>query len=72
MDLKTENRSKNNIIGFVLRGKVDRLVRVIPKEHLVGLDKIVIVDEIPNKRKKILEEFTIRNRIISHAQLNYL
>lgn len=52
MNLITENRSKNRIIGFVIKRKINKLIRVIPKEHLIGLDKIIILDGIPNNRRR--------------------
>lgn len=52
MSLKIENRAKNRIIGFIVQRKVKKLICVVPNGHLIGLDEIVIVDEIEDKRRK--------------------
>lgn len=52
MNIKIENLSEKRIIGGILKRKVNKLIRTIPKDHLMGIDKIVIVDEIHDKKKR--------------------
>lgn len=52
MDLSAENKSKDKVIGFIIKRKVNKLIRAIPKEHLIGLEKIIILDEIPNNKRR--------------------
>ena len=47
-----DNRTQTDIIGFNVSKKVNKLIQVVPKKHLIGLDKIIIVDQIKEKKKK--------------------
>lgn len=47
-----EIRAKSKFIGFLLARRVKTLIRIVPKEHLMGLDQIVLVDVISSKKSK--------------------
>ena len=51
MSLKIEHQLKKNIAGFITEKRVKKLLRIVPKEHILGLDKIVILNEIVDKKK---------------------
>ena len=46
---RIENRLEHKILLFDIEKQIGKLLKVIPKEHLLGLDCIVIVDEIRGK-----------------------
>lgn len=46
MSLKIDNQLQSGIHGFNIEKIVAKLLRVVPKEDLVGLERIVIVDQI--------------------------
>jgi hypothetical protein len=50
MTVRIENHSQKKIFLFNLEKKINRLIDIIPKDHIIGLEKIVIVDEIKNKK----------------------
>jgi hypothetical protein len=50
VSIKIENHYIDRISYFSVEKEIRRLISVTPKEHLVGLDKIVIVDELRDKR----------------------
>jgi hypothetical protein len=52
MSLQIENRLQETTSRFNVGRKIRSLLRVVPNEHLVGLDKIIIVDEIKDKKRK--------------------
>ncbi len=51
MTLKIENRLQKNILGFNIERNARKLIDVIPKQDLIGLERIIIVEEIKGKRK---------------------
>lgn len=50
--MKIDNRSQNKWTFFNTEKKITRLLEFIPPEHLVGLDRIVILDEARSADKK--------------------
>lgn len=52
MTVKIENHCQKKIFMFDVEKKISQLIGVIPKDHIIGLEKIIIVDEIKNKKAK--------------------
>ena len=52
MTLKIENYYQKNFFLFNVESKIRELLDFIPNEHLVGLEKILVVDEIRNNKAK--------------------
>lgn len=52
MSLSVEDRLENSLVGFITARRVKKLLRVVPREHLIGLEKIVILNEIRDKKKR--------------------
>ena len=52
MTVRIENHCQKKIFLFNIEKKVRKLIDVIPKDHIIGLEKIIIVDEIKNNRVK--------------------
>jgi len=50
MNITVDNRTKTKVLGFLIKRKVTKLLRCIPKEHLIGLNRVVIVNEIATKK----------------------
>ena len=63
MHLITENRSNHKIIGCLIQRKINKLLRIIPQEHMVGLEKIILVDEITDKREADIGGIYTKNNI---------
>ncbi|MCK4830405.1 hypothetical protein KA005_82570 [bacterium] len=52
MSIVIESKLENKIFGFITKKRIKKLILVIPKEHLIGLEKIIIVDQIEDKEKR--------------------
>jgi len=52
MSLIIDNHTQNDILGFNVSKRLKKLIHVIPKKHLFGLEKIIIVDQIKEKKKR--------------------
>jgi hypothetical protein len=52
MTIKIENRWKKRVIFFNVDNKIRQILSVVPKEHLIGIEKIIVVDEIKTKKGK--------------------
>jgi hypothetical protein len=47
-----ESHLKSRFLGFLLARRVRKLIRIVPQEHLIGLDRIVLVDAISWRKGK--------------------
>ena len=54
MNIKIDNQLQNKIFWFNIEKNIRKLLGVIPKEHLIGLERITIVDEIKDRKAKRL------------------
>jgi hypothetical protein len=52
MPLKIENRLKNKIYFFNIERNIKRLIKFIPQNDLIGLEKIIIVDTLHGKESR--------------------
>lgn len=52
MKIKIENYVTKRIFWFNIDKTISNLLDIIPNEHLIGLEKIIVVDEIKYKKKK--------------------
>ena len=52
MKVKIENFGSKRIFWFNINKKISKLLNIIPKEHLIGLEKIIVVYEIKYKKKQ--------------------
>lgn len=52
MKVNIENNVSKRMFWFNIDKAINNLLNVIPKEHLVGLEKIIVVDDIKLKKKK--------------------
>ena len=52
MSLNIESRLENKITGHITKKRIKKLISIIPKEHLIGLEKIIIVNHITDKKKR--------------------
>lgn len=52
MALKIENRFHKRIHCFNVEKNIKKLLQIVPAEHLIGLERIIIVDEIQVTKKR--------------------
>ena len=49
MDIRIDDQLQSSIRGFNIQKAVTKLLRIVPKEHLMGIDKIVIAGQMKKR-----------------------